>query len=237
MAYSEWEAIMLPIRARYAVAEPEVGEDGEPLEEEPAFVVIDEPFGPLFIPRAARTILKKVVDLGWDVKLLQGTTTLHAPVYMAKDGKPKKDGTQSLRGDLKTAERTKTHLYLSAANIEKKIGFIATWEDGGWAGAIVRDPVGLPVELFADYEPNQYQKDHFGKDKAEYVGAMRSQEYNDVTWFVTKRKFVKPAAEFSEWLNDWLRIINPKKAPKLKPVEQEPDVEHDILAGMEWSPE
>lgn len=212
----------------------------ETLDAEPTFTVTSSAtVDPANLGRSPKAVHKKAVNLDWDILLLQQTTTSHAASFMAEDGNPRKDGTQSMKGDLKKAEHEQTHLFMAAADQKNGLGFIATWHDGKWKDAIVRDPVGLPTELYVDYTLSAERKKELGVTEAEKRASDRDYDYNDGHFHTFNQKLIAPAREFTDWLDDWLRIVNPDKAPKPKaapaPVETPAQITDAMLAGNEWS--
>lgn len=144
------------------------------------------------LPSAAKLAATKAFDMGWDTHAYR-TGIHHEPTYFKKDGKT------GNKGDIKSEGYEATHYQVIAVDRERKLGFNATWERKSngksnlFVDALVSDPLGLPTELFVDYE---------------FV--WQDEEYNDGTPYLPKKKLLKQATPFKEWLEDWVAIYATK---------------------------
>ena len=187
-------------------------------------------------------ILKTVVVLRWEPHFVK-TVTQHRRTYAQKDGTTvRKDGTKTLRGDLTAEAKTVDHLYLCAQDPSGKVGFRASWDDGKFTGAIVRDPYGIPTELFFDYTPDHLTVGARGKENATEISEDADRLYNDGLFYAPKQKAFAKAGEFTDWLDLWLKLtgheVKPKAPRKIKakPVAADVLAENDaaLLAGGDW---
>ena len=187
------------------------------------------------LARSPKAIHKKATEMAWHVNFIE-TVTRHRAVYLEKDGATvKKDGTKSLKGDLKSEAKDVRHLFMHAQDPSGQVGFRATWKDNSFIDVLVRDPYGIQVELYFDYEPDHLTKNARGDKNANEIADTCDAAYNDGTMVKTKRKVFGTAARFNEWLDFWLLATGhevKKKAPKKAP---KPEVsEMELLAGAEW---
>src|SRR5690606_7225552 len=106
------------------------------------------------------------------------------------------------------------------------VRFTATWTDGKFVDAIVVDPLGIEVENWADYSPDA-SSFRRAKDEPEAAhqrrvaevkntAARREYEYNDGTTRTEHLHRFGKATDFTDWLNGWLAVVAPDKAPKPK---------------------
>ena len=195
-------------RARYEA--PAVAEDDEEAEPESALVSTTSDVDLKKLPASPKKVLKTVTALGWTLLGAQESVVHYAVVLMASDGKKKADGTQALKGDVKTAEHDKKFLTLSVVDPTHQVGFVSTWIDGKFDHAISHDPVGFPREMFFDYKPSVSVVNARGKELALEEAARRDAEYNDGVSRIAKTHKMK-ATEFTAWLDDWLSLATDMK--------------------------
>ena len=190
------------------------------------------------ISASVKRILTKATDLGWETRL-QGSVVHHEAELMTADGKT------GQRGEVKVPAHDETNTFLLAWNPKARLGFKAWWCDGKFVDAHIVDPIGFEVENWSDYEPGAMRrvKDEptkaFEQRKAEAADTAlrRAWEYNDGTTRHEKWMFTKRATELTQWLDDWLRQVNPSKAPKPKPQKAAVDEQEQALAPLqngEW---
>lgn len=190
------------------------------------------------LARSPKNIYAKAVLMTWQVHLIE-TVTRHRATYLDKDGVTvKKDGTKSMKGDLKAKEKYIEHLFMHAQDPSGQVGFCATWSDNSFVDVLVRDPYGIHSELYFDYAPDHLTVNARGKANAESIGSGADAAYNDGVMVKVKRKLYTSTAEFVEWLDSWLAATGhevKKKAPaKKKAVGHEPTGLELITTG-EWS--
>lgn len=148
------------------------------------------------LPSAAKTTAAKALGMGWETHAYQ-TVIHHEPTRFKKDGKT------GNKGDIKSEGYEATHYQVIAVDRARKLGFNATWERKSngksnlFVDALVSDPLGIPTELFVDYE---FTSQH--------------EEYNDGTQYLPKKKLLKQATPFKEWLEDWVAIYATKLEDK-----------------------
>ena len=169
-------------------------EDGD--EEEVAAYWVTQPAFELegfdTLPNSAKAIAKSAAGIGWDTHAYQ-TDIHYEPTYFKKDGKT------GNRGDIKTEGYESIHYQVIAVDRANRVGFNATWEKKSnsksnlFLHALVSDPVGIPTELFVDYE---FTSQH--------------EEYNDGTMYLPRKKLLQAATPFKEWLSDWVAIYAAK---------------------------
>lgn len=183
-----------------------------------------------------KSAAKKAEDLGW---LVQANTsvTRHPDLLMVNDGKDRQ------RGDVKVPAHDEHHVFMLAIHPTGKVGFKAMWSDGKFDHAFLLDPLGIQVENWIDYSPSSSElrraKDEpqwafearvkAAKERAEWM----SWTYNDGSFRKEHRHLVIKATTLTDWLSDWLAVVNPSKAPKARPKKAEPEPVNE-LKGDEW---
>ena len=129
------------------------------------------------------------------------------------------------RGDLKTPAHVDTHWFLQAAAPTARVAFRATWMEGitekgarsfKWRHALAADPVGMPTECFADYEPSANDLKQLKDEpawahrqrvvRAEALGKRRNATYNDRVAWLNRRPLFKAAGAFDAWLTEAISI-------------------------------
>ena len=213
----------------------------DPDSTEPAFTIISTTDEPI-LTASPKSILKKAHDLGWKVQV-RGSVTHHEPVLMMSDGKDKQ------RGEVKTPAHDKTHIFMRASHPKGQVGFQACWTDGKFVSGQIIDPLGFEVENWADYSPASIRqvKDEPAtafkarKEQIEYRAQMMAYDYNDQTYRTEHRKLTSKATELTDWLHQWLAIVNPDALPKPKaapkPKTAQPTEQDQALAPLqigEW---
>ena len=215
-----WEQIKEAVRAD-CIGEVE-DEDAEPAEE---FEVteIDTDVDPAKLPASPKRTYKKAEALGWNITL-QSSVTHHPPVVLLKDSaKARKDGTKGRKGDVRSPAKDVTHLFMSAVHESRKLGFLATWKSNSFSDATVRDPLGIPVELYGDYSK--------GPRPAE------CDVHNDGISYLAKMVTYSSAAPFEDWLADWMEMkgVEVKRPTPRKKKEEPMDVGIGLIETGEWS--
>lgn len=77
------------------------------------------------------------------------------------------------------------------------------------------DPVGTPVELYANYEPSASSLKPLANADRErrHAAALRQDtEYNDGADYINRRPLFTSVTQFEAWLGDWVDILTPKEA-------------------------
>jgi hypothetical protein len=179
---------------------------------------------PTTLATSPNGVWKKAEALGWKINASRSVTR-HEPVFILKDGKPRKDGTQARQGDVRTPTHDETHLVITAVDALRTTGFAGSWDDGKPTGFRIVDPVGIPIENYVDY----WRRKESIKPK---------DDYNDGTDRIVHRHFFDKITPFNDWLTDWLEILAPESAPKRKAPKTKPTVDETIAAPMligEWN--
>lgn len=215
-----WDQIKATVRAD---CNPEVDEEVEVVE---VFTVteIDTDVNPAKLPASPKRVYKKAEALGWDITL-QASVTHHPATFLMKDSaKARKDGTKGRKGDPKTPAKDITHLFMAAVHESRKLGFLAAWKANSFSDATVRDPLGIPVELYGDYSKGPRPEE--------------CDLHNDGVSYLAKMATYSSAAEFEDWLSDWQEIagIEVKRPAPRKKKEVAVDQGIGLVDIGEWSP-
>lgn len=197
-------------------------EDAEPVE---AFVVteVDTDVDPKTLVRSPKGTYAKAAALGWNIQL-QTSVTHHPATFLMKDSaKARKDGTKGRKGDPKSPAKDVTHLFMAAVHKSRKLGFVATWSAGSFGDAIVRDPLGVPVELYGDYSKGPR--------------AAECDVYNDGVSYLAKTVTFFSAADFDNWVGDWMEMkgLEVKRPAPRKKKEEPMDQGISLIETGEWS--
>ncbi len=161
------------------------------------------------LPASARAMLKKLRPALWSTHTLR-TVVHHEDSFLATD--PSK---------LKKAAHDVNHTWLAAKSHAFPIAFIATWEGTSFNGAKVRDPYGMPKELYFDYKPdaNDIKRKKDEPDwawerrvaRVKSAAIERDAEYNDGVSYLMKQYLIGPKGQFDTWLNGWVDILESKE--------------------------
>lgn len=163
------------------------------------FAVISTTREPV-LTASPKRILKRAEALGWTVQTC-GAVTHHEAVLMVADGK------ELRRGDVKTPEHDRTHVWMRARHPGGPLGFLATWTDGKFVDALVLDPYGIPVENRANYLLSAA-----AAKENPTLAALRAEAdalYNDGSTRLEKRHLFSTATDFTNWLDEWTRVLGP----------------------------
>lgn len=176
----------------------------------------------------AKTI-RAVRDARWPIVGVQYTRVDVGDALFANDAdlKPGEEVPSHRRGDLKKAAHTVEHWWVTAAYPAARIGFWAHWVEGvtpkgarsfKWQEAVGSDPVGIPTELHANYEPNanllKQQKEeplwahHQRAHLIQASGVRRAAQYNDGGQYRNTRPTFTGAKAFEQWLAEVIDLIN-----------------------------
>ena len=107
-----------------------------------------------------------------------------------------------------------------------------------FAGAKVRDPIGIVRNLELDYSINKPNAKRLGltDDKARQIGDARSAEYNDGGQHRFMVADFSTASEMKEWLDEWLdtlKIDHKRQSAKKRATKTERN-ELALLTGGTW---
>lgn len=198
----DWQQVMEGHHARYA-APADANDD-----DTPKFTVTSSRMDvdPKTVSDSPKKTLKAVAALKWKVLGIQETITHHEPTLQMSDGKVKKDGSQALKGDVKTAAHDDTHIFITVTNPTRQVGFQASWVGGRFEGVTMHDPIGFPRELFCDYTPSAERKKTLGAKVAIELAEGYNFDYNDGVSRLAKTHYTTVAGEFTAWLDDWLNL-------------------------------
>lgn len=114
--------------------------------------------------------------------------------------------------------------------------------------AIIRDPIGSPLELYYEYKPPRMSRGQFETDKsfmerqgrAEIEALRQNHDYNDGASVLEKEWLVTTTTPLHHWLNDWMDTlgVEAKRLPIPKPRATKIEKNDAALAaGTEWSAE
>lgn len=217
--------------------------EGEEAEAAWSIVGTNAEVDPSTLSLSPRGYHKKLVQLGWDIQIT--SVDIHyADVLQMSDGKVKKDGSQVLKGEVRTPAHTDTTVFITSADKTRSVGLRASWTNGRFQSVLVRDPVGLPVEYYYDYTPRKAVIDTLGKDRAFARADKQNEAYNDGETHLENLKLMRTAGEFKDWLDDWMeQLIDGYERPQPKTKKAEPVVNLDALSeadlalinGGEWN--
>ena len=221
----EWAAIRATMRGQVA-PEPEPDRLG----------AINDDVDITKLSLSPRGVHEKVTLLGWTTTLRTAVVHVGAD-YMASDGKVKKDGTRSMKGDLKKAAHDVTHLFMHAVDKTRHVGFTATWTGNSFTDAIIQDPIGVYITLAFDYKPSQSMIKGRGKERAEQEALFCDIQYNDGKEVRERRHLYTKTTDLNEWLTQWMTIAGIEQKPKTPPKARKPKgvyTTEDFLAPTDW---
>lgn len=130
-----------------------------------------------------------------------------------------------------------------------KAGFDARWKVAAkgtpFLSAVIRDPVGTPVELYFEYKPRSIRQGAKETEKsfnmrvqqAEVDAARQNYEYNDGAQRIEHEQYVTSTTPLHLFLNDWMDLlgIDAKRLPIPKPRAKKTEkIAGAMLAGEEW---
>lgn len=141
-------------------------------------------------------------------------------------------------GDVRSPEKILDGWYLRARHLKApdRLAFEAVWA-GGFHGARVVDPVGLPKELRVDYSYGVKEAQGFGYSK-EYVAetsARRDAEYNDGYTIVKHKYPIATWGGLTQWIDDLIDLLKvdyPKISAKPKAPKKQKSLLDDF--GKDW---
>lgn len=193
----------------------------ETIEPAPATELMgSEDLDPATLVRSPKSIYQKAVDLGWELISLRQSQVWHFDAFMQADGKPpKRGGERKLAGDLKKAAYMSTEVYMTVVSRTVQAGFVAAWDGGSFREVVMHDRVGFPIPIYRSYRTI----DENGLGKTAYV--------DDGEDFVVHKLATQKFGDLTAWLDDWLRILNPSKAPPL-PEPEAPPAPEPLTKGI-----
>ena len=175
---------------------------------------------------AIRKMGERLVAVGWDVQLAFSRTHTTAE-YRANDSerKPGQEAPEHRRGDLRKEAHDTTHWWLSAAFPPLRLGMTAHWVEGvtpkgarsfGLQEACCRDPVGMPLENWVDYQPDANALKQ-AKDEPKWAyearvarllqdAARMDAEYNKPYPWLTFRPTFTKAGDLELWLQEAIEM-------------------------------
>ena len=185
-----------------------------------------------FLGLSIRKITKRVRDAGWpSLRIRFSETDVSDAFYMDDAQKqPGEEVPKHSRGDMKTPAHTDRHWWLHASFSEHKVGFAAHWTEGprtatgkrsfSFESAIATDPIGMPTELFVDYEPSvndlRQVKDEpsWAHDQrvaeARETALRRDREYNLGQDYLNTRMVFRSFRDFETWLTEAIAMTTPR---------------------------
>lgn len=158
----------------------------------------------------AKKVFLAAAALGWEPQAWRSRTHHEAVLHMTTTEKHN-------AGSVRYGEKDKRHYFMAARSPKARLGFTATWTGEGadlktasFVDAIVYDPIGIPLELVANYSPSKYRRETLGKERSVREANDMDWEYNDGAELLVHRKYLKATAELNLWLDDWLGQLAPE---------------------------
>lgn len=170
-------------------------------------------------------LLKRTRAAGWEVEVTRSVVH-HTDVLLKNDSK----ATGGRRGDVTTPAHEKVHWFVNGGIRAAGVGFAAHWIEGvtpkggksfGFQSVIVRDPAGLPVELYCNYAPKSYvikqapeERDDRWRERVERferAADVMDTKYNDAASYIARELVFTAWKEFNEWVTEWLEITNNRR--------------------------
>lgn len=197
-----------------------------------------------------KRIFKAATALGWDVRAWCSITRV-APVLFVH-GSTQDAKNPHAAGDVRYEGFDARNYAIEAKHPQGSLGFRAHWQgtskdksptSAGFLYALVRDPVGVPVENWADYSPTALKQ---AKDEpysafqgrvrqAEEVAARRDRRYNDASSRLEKIHRFTQAGPFDLWLDDWLEMAGLELISRKKPATKAEKNQIALTEGGEWN--
>jgi hypothetical protein len=158
-----------------------------------------------------KKVANKAMGLDWVVQM-HGWTIHSTDDFYANDGENGK------RGDLKKAAHDTEYQAVEGIHPSKRIAFLAEWKRAvspstgkstyPFQCARILDPLGVPVELRADYSYGKDERKAYGLSiaAAQELQYRREGEYNDGKMYLEKRPMFTTATPFNTWLEDWVAL-------------------------------
>lgn len=173
------------------------------------------------LPQSPRKTFRAAEALGWDVHAWL-TVGEVAPVLFLY-GSLESDANQHNAGDVRFEGYTSNLYAVEARDPQSRaIGFRAHYTGkvyqsgkksslGAFDFAMVADPVGVPVQLWAEYVPIRQTRGDFETDKsfaarkgsAAQMADEMDKSYNDHSWYFNQRPFFSSASELDAWMTEW----------------------------------
>jgi hypothetical protein len=175
--------------------------------------------------------LKKLIRMAeaadWDY-FVRRTATWTTDAFYADDSqkKPGEEQPKNRRGDLKKAAHETIHWWINGRIVSMRLGFVCHWTEGltpsggrsfGFEGAHVVEPVGMPTELYFDYEHlDKRQLETLYPSEGERARRLaaagrQNHDYNDGSDYINRRPSFGAWRDFALWLEDWAAIIEQSK--------------------------
>lgn len=197
----------------------------QPEEPEAALTVLNYRLSPSekHLGVRVRGALKRLRDGNWQVTVARSRVAVAEVLYAADSKrKPGQEQPDHLRGQVKSPARTDIHWWCLALYRPLRLGIELHWVEGvtakgrrsfGFQEAMAAEPVGVPSELFVNYEPSARDLRQL-KDEPEWAHQQRaalaranaermSHEYNDGRDFLNTRPVFRSWADVDAWLSDW----------------------------------
>lgn len=206
--YDTWGHFFRALRAAREASDGSV-ENAEP------YVTGTREVEPETLPRSPKALVKSLVMAGFEVVAIT-ETIVHTPdqFYMSASTEKGAEGSGHQKGDLRAAAKDTAHLSIKAKHPKmppgRPLAIHAFYEDGKSKGAIIYDPIGIPVELYADYAPSKNERDRLGAARATAIGKQMDLDYNDGTMFPFRKTLVKLARDVNAWLEEWTVLLTKK---------------------------
>jgi len=169
------------------------------------------------LPRSPKAVVKKLRAAGFDVLEFIEVTVHHpAQSYRSDSAGKRAEGTGHSKGESKFPEKDVKHITIGAIHPKfpksTPLAVKAFYENGGSKGAIIYDPVGIPVELYFEYTASKNEKERLGVKVAEAAMARVAAEHNDGQSYLARKLYVDKAKALTEWLDEWVTMLSAKEA-------------------------
>lgn len=204
----DWEhaAMYAALKAQYADKKQDEDDD----EEAPAKFDVIEPGVEVVLPKMAKSmkgVFEMAEYLGWSPRIRTSLIHVHPVLFKADSKEDAKN--QHIKGDVRYKAKDQQWYCMGAAHPGQKLGFQAFWCGTSFVDAVVYDPVGIPVELFGNYKPSQWQIDYLGEQRANDRALKRHMTYNDRTSHLWHVRGIDSKTDFDTWLGDWATMLVP----------------------------
>ena len=182
------------------------------------------------LPISPRRAFKAAAANGWAAAAWRSSAEFPATVYISsspdiENGKPKHSA-----GDPKHPGYTGTIFTIEARDLLMPLGFQATYiskkyadgrtsSAGSFESAKVIDPVGIVVELIAEYKVIPYRRGKFETEESFQRNVARSlsfaeqqlTDYNDGAVGVQHSSYFGDSKQLDIWLAEWLPFTTTKE--------------------------
>ncbi|MDL5351117.1 hypothetical protein [Microbacterium sp. zg-YB36] len=197
-------------------------------------ILEQEDVDPATLPAGAiKRLVGRLTAAQWPTVRLATSLVHVSDAFRVADSKlkPGEETPANRKGDLKKAAHDVRRWWVVAIHPTYRLGMRVEYLEGVTAkggrsftfqSAECRDPLGMPVELFVNYEPSsddlKQVKDEPGWAHAERVARVkadaerRDYAYNTGHSWLNTRPLFKAAGEFTAWLDEAIDMTTKKEA-------------------------